>query len=336
MKRVTIMLLCFILLFTSFAFAADVVTREYDIQTTNPDYSLYTAENIGYGDLADIPQTVENGFFSVKRVTDIKITLISEEKPKEMVYELLIEKELPEDADTLTADDGKVLVLQKTDWQESERDPIKGTYTMKGYDNKPTFPSERSFTAPLDNGTEITATAVLKDVKKTGASYSKDFSVTGKFIGDPDVSAYALGETLIPNNPASPEFAGYEEIILKYFGMDPDKYRITAGKWTSDYIEDDGYTVRYAKFTGKRLAGDWTGYYEEEITEDSPAKIIYTATCYYGEQKEALYNVHLAVEYGKTEVIVERVIATASASVFVIAAVIALILMKIKKKKENE
>lgn len=335
MKRILTVLLCMFVLFTSFAYAADVITREYDIQTTNPDYSNYTADNIGYGELADIPQTVENGFFSVKRVTDIKITLLSEEKPEERIYEQLLTKELPEDAESLMTEEGNILYLLETEWEEAKREPITGSYTMRGYDNQPNFPAERNFTVRLESGGEITAKAALKSVNKTGTSYSKDFSVTGRFVGEPDVTAYALGETLIPNNPASPEFAGYEEIILKYFGMEPDKYRITAGKWTSDYIEEDGQTVRYATFTGKRLAGDWTGYYEETISENSPNKIIYTATAYYGEQKDTLYNVHLTVEYGKTEIIVGRVVA-ASAAAIVLAGLAAVIIILLKRKRKED
>lgn len=337
-KRIAAVVLTMMLLCTSIVYAASVITREFDFQTSNPDYMSYTVDNIGKeGDLKDIPVTVENGFFTVKRVTDIKIELISEEIPEEAVFEDLLSKDLPKEAKKYKNDEGKVLNLVDTEWQDYERTAVVGTYTKKGYDEEPAFPKERTITAKLENGKVISTTGKLKSVKVSGQSYAKDFSVTGKFIGDADVSYYDLNGTLIPNNPTTPEFKGYESIILKHFGLNPANYRLTSGVWTSDYKEEDGQTVRYAKFSGQRKAKDWTATYEEELTESSPNRLLYKATCYYGEQKEALYNVHVTVEYGKTEVIIGRVVAV-SVAVLVAAGLITLILLYVakRKKKENE
>lgn len=334
-KRITALILCMLLLCTSFVYAASVITREYDIQTTNPDYSSYTVENIGSGDLKDIPATVENGFFTVKRVTDIKIELISEEVPEEAVFENLLEKKLPEEAEKFTKKDGTELNLIDTEWTDYERDAATGTLTKKGYDTQPDFPETTEITAKLENGETITTTGKLSHVERTGASYAKEFSVTGKFIGDSDVDYYDLNGTLIPNNPVSPQFRGYESIILQHFGMNPASYTITSGVWTSDYMEENGQTVRYAKFSGLRKASDWTAYYEEELTDNSPNRLLYTATCYYGVQKEALYNVHVTVEYGKTEIIVGRVVA-ASIGFLIIAGLIAYLLLLLAKKKKKK
>ena len=57
--------------------------------------------------------------------------------------------------------------------------------------------------------------------------------------------------------------------------------------------------------------------------------------CYYGENMEALYNVHVTVEYGKTELIIARV-AAASVSLVVIAGLIVFILMFLGKKKKKD
>ncbi|MGN0713922.1 MAG: hypothetical protein ACI4LJ_09055 [Anaerovoracaceae bacterium] len=316
-------------------YAASVITREYDIQTTNPDYNSYTVENIGTGDLKDIPVTVENGFFTVKRVTDIKIDLISEEVPEEAVFENLLEKKLPAEAEKFKTKDGTELNLIDTEWTDYEREAATGTLTKKGYDSEPTFPETTEITATLENGETITTTGKLSHVEISGSSYTKDFSVTGKFVGDSDVDYYDLNGTLIPNNPDSPQFTGYESIILQHFGLNPAAYNITSGVWTSDYMEENGQTVRYAKFSGLRKANDWTAYYEEELTDSSPNRLLYTATCYYGVQKEALYNVHVTVEYGKTEIIVGRVVA-ASIGFLVIAGLVAFLLLFLSKKKKKE
>jgi len=323
-----------VLLAFSFAYAEDVITREYEFQTSNPRYESYTVENIGSGDLEEIPATVENGFFTVKHVTDIKIKLLSEEVPEKIIYEKLIEKKLPENTGTIQSGE-KELSLLETNWEEEKRGKASGTLTKKGYDNEPEFPDTKVLTVTLTDGSEISTIGKLKDVRVSGASYSKDFSVSAKFIGDPDVSHYDLEGTLIPNNPATPEFKGFEEIILSHFGMNPDRYNITSGTWTTDYVEEDGVIVRYAEFSGRSLANDWTAYYEEDLTASSPSPYIYTATCYYGENMDPLYNVHVSVEYGKTEIIAARV-AAASVSLVVLAGLIVFILMFLGKKKKSK
>ena len=323
-----------VLLAFSFAYAEDVITREYEFQTSNPRYESYTVENIGSGDLEEIPATVENGFFTVKHVTDIKIKLLSEEVPEKIIYENLIEKKLPENTGTIQSGE-KELSLLETNWEEEKRGKASGTLTKKGYDNEPEFPDTKVLTVTLTDGSEISTIGKLKDVRVSGASYSKDFSVSAKFIGDPDVSHYDLEGTLIPNNPATPEFKGFEEIILSHFGMNPDRYNITSGTWTTDYVEEDGVIVRYAEFSGRSLANDWTAYYEEDLTASSPSPYISTATCYYGENMDPLYNVHVSVEYGKTEIIAARV-AAASVSLVVLAGLIVFILMFLGKKKKSK
>ena len=110
-KRITAIFICIMLLCTSVVYAASVITKEYDFQTSDPNYESYTIDNIGKGDMKDIPVTVENGFFTVKRVTDIKIKLISEEIPEEAIYEDLLSKKLPEEADKYESEDGKMLDL---------------------------------------------------------------------------------------------------------------------------------------------------------------------------------------------------------------------------------
>ena len=335
LKKILVTLMCLMLISTSFALAEEKIVKEYEFQTTNPDYESYTIDNIGSGDMKDIPETVENGFFTIKRVTDIKIKLLSEEVPEEVIYENLVEKALPEDADEYKTEDGTTLKLLDTEWEEAEREAVTGTYTMKGYNRQPEFPATRQFTATLADGSQVTATAKLQKVEASGQSYTKDFTVDAKFIGDSDVAYYDLDGTLIPNNPASPMFEGYERVILTYFGMDPNEHKITSGKWLTDYIEEDGVTVRYASFSGKKLAGDWTGYYKEELTESSPSPVIYTATCYYGENIDPLYNVLVTVEYGKTEIIIERV-AAASCGLVVTAGLIAFILAFLAKKKKKQ
>lgn len=335
-KRILATAMILLFLATQFASAASVIVRHYEFQTSNPDYKNYTAENIGKGDMKDIPVTVKNGFFTVKRVTDIKISLLSEESPEEETYTGLQYKELPAEAKTYETKDGEKLKLVDVEWKEYNRTAATGTITKRGYEERPTFPNTKALTYTLDNGTVINTAGKLKSVKATGQSYSKDFSVTGKFIGDSDVDFYNFNGTLIENNPKSPAFEGYETTILRYFGLNPTRYKITSGAWTSDYIEEDGQTVRYAKFSGKQLVSDWTAYYEEEFDDGSSSIKLYEAKCYYGNQKDSIYNVKVTVEYGKTEIIVGRVVAVSVGILVAAGFTTFLLLFLAKKKKRNE
>ena len=338
-KKIWALALTFVLAASQFAFAASVITKDYEFTTTNPDYTKYTVDNIGKGELKDIPTTVKNGFFTVKRVTDIEISLLSEERPEVKTYTNLTEKEVPSDKKEITVG-GKTLKLLKTEWDEetTDRTAATGSITKYGYNKQPSFPDTKtlSYTA---NGKVYTTTGYLTSVKQTGQSYSEDFSVTGKFVGDEDVEYYDLDGARIENNPSSPAFAGYESTILKYFGLDASTYKLTGAKWTSDYKTEDGETVRYAKFYGKKLSNNWTAYYQEDFTKNSPDVItsstVYEATCYYGEQEDSIYNVKVTVEYGKTEIIVGRVVAV-SAGVLVLAGLLTFFLMALAKKKKKE
>lgn len=332
LKRIAAAVLALTLLCTSAASASSVITKQFEFQTSNPDYASYTAEDIGSGDLKDIPATVENGFFSLKRVTDIKVKLLSEEVPEKAVFQDLLKKELPQKAKTYKTEDGKVLKLVDTEWEKSERGAASGTYTMKGYDRQPEFPKTKEITATLANGKTITTTGKLTSVRASGQSYAKDFSVVAKFVGDADVDYYILDGTRIPNDPASPRFSGYESVILKHLGLNPESYRITSGEWAGDYRKENGKTVRYAKFSGQKKAGDWTATYQETLTQNSPNRFLYQATCYYGIKKEAVYHVQVTAEYGKTEIIVGRVVA-ASVAVLVLAGLITFFLLLMARKR---
>lgn len=313
---------------TQIALAA--IEKEYTFTTTDADYAKKTIAELGSGDMKDIPKQIKAGWFKVSEASDITYTLKSKIEPEEVVYENLLEKKLPEDAEQIEKD-GKTLKLADTKWESADRTALTGTRTIKGSDEKPVFPETKEVSAPLSDGTVITATCRLKSVQQTGSSYAKKFAVTAKFIGEPDVDYYDFGGKEIPNNPSSPAFEGYESAILKALGINPSSYKITDAKWTSDYKEENGNTVRYAEFSGLRKAKDWTAYYEEELTESSPNLEVYTATCKYGSA-ETVYTVTAKVSYDKTRFSTFGIVAIGSAAVIVAAALIILILALLRRK----
>lgn len=333
-KRILAAAVMLFVLATQLAFA-DIV-KEYTFTTTDADYAMKTVAAIGKGEMKDIPKQIKAGWFKVSEASGITYTLKSKVEPEEVVYENLLDKKLPEGSEKIEKD-GKVLKLADTKWESADRTALTGTRTIKGSDEKPAFPETKEVSASLSDGTVITATCRLKSVQQSGSSYAKPFTVTARFVGEPDVDYYDFGGKDIPNNPSSPAFEGYESAILKALGLNPNSYKINSGKWTSDYKEENGNTVRYAEFSGIRKSKDWTAFYAEELTENSPNLEVYTATCKYGS-KETVYTITAKVTYDKFRFTALGIIAVGSAAVIIAAVFIVLILAFIKRKggTENE
>ena len=173
-------------------------------------------------------------------------------------------------------------------------------------------------------------------IREVISSYSKPFTVTAKFIGDSDVAYYKLDDTQIPNNPKTPTFEGYQETILRHLNYNPADYRITDGKWSSNYVTENGRTVRYAEFSGLRKASDWTAYYEEELSTDSPALATYDAVATYTNGiKDTSYEVMITVDYEEVGLSLLQKVLIVTAGIAILSIIIGLILMILKKKMEK-
>ncbi|NCF00604.1 hypothetical protein, partial [Emergencia sp. 1XD21-10] len=130
---------------------------------------------------------------------------------------------------------------------------------------------------------------------------------------------------------------GYQETILRHLNYNPADYRITDGKWSSNYVTENGRTVRYAEFSGLRKASDWTAYYEEELSTDSPALATYDAVATYTNGiKDTSYEVMITVDYEKVGLTLLQKILLVSAAIIILGGLIATILLIIRKKRNRE
>lgn len=328
-KKIVAAVISLFVLSTASAFA---VEKEYTFTTTDKDYASKTVDDIGKGDLEEIPKSIKDNRLSSLSAKSITFTLKSSTEPQEVTYENLTEKKLPEGSEEIEKD-GKLLKLSDTKWESAGRTPITGTSTIKGSDKKPEFAASKKVTATLADGSVVTADCKLIKVEQSGSSYSKTFTVSAKFYGDSEVDYYVFGEAetvQIPNGSLSPQWQGYENQILKALGLDSSEYRITSGKWTSGYEDENGAAVRYAEFSGVRKSSDWTAYYKEEAANEK----LYTAICTYGPDAE--YTVTATVDYSITHISLLGKVVIGSAAVIVIAGLIALILGLIGKKDKKE
>ena len=327
MKRriLTVVLILFVLQ-AQFAFAAQKeVTREYTF-VTNKDAEL-TFADIGKGDLSEIPLTIEA---SGKRYQAAAAEFSLEQEPEKVkeTYEDLTAKDVPESIEK----DGKVYTLTDVKWTETKRTAATGTKRYYGYPAKPDAPAEKEITATLPDGSRITVTGKFVDIRRVQGGFDKPFAVTAKFIGDPDVENYILPDgSKIPNDETIPVFKGYEDVILKNLGYSPKNYRITGGKWITDYYTDDnGETCRKATFTGTQRGTDWVATYREILSDASPSLVTYTAACTY---RADTMTVKAVVTYEKEGLsFLMKAILIGSAAVIILACFFILILSRIRRK----
>ncbi|NCE98188.1 hypothetical protein [Emergencia sp. 1XD21-10] len=337
MKKKRVIALCFLLILalTSNVYAGSMTTKVYTINSKH-DYADVTLSDLGQGELEQLlPEFKSEDDGRKYKAVRVTAKLISEQKPVKVKksYTNLTEKKVKKSV----TKSGEKLTLDDVAWTEHRRNAATGTATYSGTNTKPDAPATKDITATLPDGSTITVTGQLQRVEKTGSSYSKPFTVTAKFTGDEDVAYYMLGNTKIPNNPQSPVFDGYEKVLLKQLGYDPSRYKITDGKWTSDYKKENGQTVRYAEFSGLQQTADWTAYYTETVTATSPQLATYDAEATYTNGvKDTEYKVMLTVDYERVGLSLLQIVLIAGAAVIVVAGLIAVILLIIRKKRDKE
>lgn len=329
-KRILAAVLAMFVLTTSSAFAAEnEITKEYTF-VTDKDAELEFAD-VGKGDLSEIPLCIEVGG---KTYHAVSADFSLEKKPTEVqkTYEDLDKKEVPETIKKY----GEELKLADTKWTETKRSAATGTKRYYGYNTQPEAPATKEITATLPSGKTITVTGSFVDIKRVKGDFTKPFEVTAKFIGGEDVENYILPDgSKIPNDESIPVFKGYEDIILKNLGYSTKNYRITGGKWITDYYDENGETCRKAQFTGTQRGTDWVATYRETLTENSVQYATYTADCTYRSDD---MTVKATVAYEKESGINKTILMIAGIllALMVIAGVISGILMTAKKRKKEE
>ncbi len=331
-KRVTALCLIFLLSLTSSIYAGSMTTKAWTI-TTGQDYANITLDDFGKGELANMTAEIDEDGRTYKAVK-VTASVISKSEPVTVkkTYTNLTDKKVQ---NSITKS-GEKLKLDDVEWTEHRRNAATGTLTYKGSDKRPDAPKTKEITTSLPDGSEISVVGKLQDIKQTGSSYSKPFTVTAKFIGDPDVAYYKLENAKIPNNPETPTFEGYQETILRHLNYNPADYRITDGKWKGNYVTENGQTVRYAEFSGLRKVSDWTAYYEEELTADSPALATYDAVATYTNgMKDISYEVMVTVDYEEVGLSLLQKVLIVTAGIAILSIIIGLILMILKKKMEK-
>ncbi|WP_302386992.1 hypothetical protein [Emergencia timonensis] len=335
MKRKRVMGLFLVLLLsltsTSSVYAGSMTTKAWTI-TTDQAYANITLDDLGKGELANMTAEIDEDGKTYKAVK-VTANVVGKSEPVAVkkTYTNLTDKKVKK---SITKS-GEKLELDDVEWTEHRRNAATGTLTYSS-DKRPDAPKTKKITTSLPEGKEISVIGKLQRIEQTGSSYSKPFTVTAKFIGDPDVAYYKLEDTKIPNNPETPMFEGYQEIILRHLNYNPADYRITDGKWSSNYVTENGQTVRYAEFSGNRRTSEWIAYYQEELTENSPTLATYDAVATYTNGiKDTNYEVMITVDYEEVGLSLLQKVLIVTAGIAILSIIIGLILMILKKRMEK-
>lgn len=325
--RTGAIMLLLLIFATAPAFAATSLDRDYEFTTDTDDFN--------YQENLDIE--IDGKAYTAKDIS-YELVKTTDRKAETKTFENTSLEDLPE---TITLDDGTVLTLEKDSVKETVniRQATVGTKTWQDCQYQPEVPQTLALTAENKAGDKATVTGYLVRIETEETGHTSPFKVPAKFIGDFDCQYFLVNGERVPNDPKTPTFKGYEEAILKYLGLDPENFTITSGHWTSDFVPDPqtGESVRYAEFSGvvTNLI-DYTAYYEERFTEDSP---LYSTTdieaVYSNGIADKEYTVIAHVSYKKA-ISAGKIILWGSLALLVAALAIAAILAVLRRKKKEE
>lgn len=254
-------------------------------------------------------------------------------------YENLEEKQVPQTLDVEY--NGEKFTLKLSDVQYEEKEIENGTIDLNGTIDYG-FQIDSHAIAPTkeisykDNGIDKTATIPYFNLDKTNEYWKTGFSITGKYIGDDDVSFYNFNGNLIPNtNDGTVPYKNYENTILNSLGINPSKARIDSASWTNTY-QNNGQQVKECVFNVSYYGADYVANYSDTITGH---KTVY--------QSNAIYTLENAdVKTGETKQYYEvtykpqniNVVAITSITLLALALLSLLIMLIIKRigKKEGD
>lgn len=287
----------------------------------------FTSNDLNFAYEAE-PEIKQDGkTYTLKGIKSYELVDMNKYFMHEAVYTGLSEKKVPEKrVFQLDGKDVELTLLEGSEVYSAMDGSV--TETTKGYPAKTTkiTKNDQQYTARLVNAKPI----------KSEATANEPFTVKGKFIGEPGV-LYDFNGKQLKLDESSPVWQGHDAELLEYLGL-PSDYKITESKWTSDYIQEDGETVRYAEYSGikpgksEKVTG-YTATYEYAV---------YSATATYTNGVEPgteEYTVKAYVEYD--EVIKEsnllQLILKIAAGLAVLALLVSAILFVIsKRRKEKE
>ena len=299
------------LICTTNTYAAEkLITKEYTFETDNTDFSYNAEKTI----------KVDGKQYKLK---GIEYKIMSQENmyiAKDYVYSNLRSRSVPLKKTFKVNGEKLLLQADENDIRYSETIATT-TETLSGRTLKPNLPKNKMVTVQ-----GYTYDATLLGV--TSQLNTIPFTATVKFDGDKGATYY-LGNKKLILQDGGPCWSGYTDDVIKYLNLETGS-TVSAGKWTSDYVQENGRTVRYAQFTGTRPATDYIATYSYKI---------YSAIVTYdnGLDPGAMqYTVKAICSYEKAGMsFLQKMICT-GIGLCVLAILAAVILMILRRKNRKE
>lgn len=284
----------------------------------------------------DFPQTItQNG----KRYKLQSVTYELTEFPhtEQVDYDSLPGKSVPE---TYTIErDGVTYELHLVDVTYTE---VGGPFTVDYEDDygyalyEPKAPQTKTITVTdEETGEEREVEVQLVSIEQVEDFAWRPITIQGYFYGDAGIAGFSFGGTIIPYDPASPVWQGYEDTILDYLDLDSDYYRIVGAKWKDgDFIIDaDGNSVRRATIYAEQYAARWVANYSTE----AEGSVEYSATATYAMAADGQHHYTATATYVLDEgLTTAQIIFFIGIFVLLIALVIVLIIIGKKRRRRKD
>lgn len=185
-------------------------------------------------------------------------------------------------------------------------------------------------------GKNIDAVLKVKDINKSDSYWTSTEGLKGT-VTMYNCIEYRLDNSnvAIPKNEEKPTYKGYENQILKSLKLDSSIYKIVGSSWTGDaYYNSDGVLCRDCIYDAQIKVCDTVVTYESEI--DLPDITTYTAIAAYIDEADS--EVVLKVNYSKEEAGINKkaIVIGAVIGVAVLAALTAVILMFLSKRRKQQ
>ncbi len=351
MKRTIGLVLLLLMLIPSIAFAEETepkletITREFGFTSNTSDFDYTPPDQIAANEKLYYLKDIEYEPLSEEKLF---ITVI-ESFTKEVTESGLSEKDDSLFAETMEIDEndfvGTIPMKEIIYTDEIETDRT-GTYTTEydyGYQASAPDSAETLDVLVTDERTGLDVLACLPLVElKIGPPSWEDSIHAIQAHRSVYADAYLLSDGgRLSYLSETPEYEGYEEILLSDMRLLSDGYRITGSRWLNELASADGNYTRTAEYTVERLVTRYTAVYSGSF--DLPDILTYTATVVYEgelskeEPNGMAYQVKAIVTYEEKPV--KKNVAATAAIVGGSSGVIALcglsfILMKRRKQKQ--
>jgi len=290
------------------------------------DGKTYQLQNVSY-------ETVSKNPVKVKE----KVTLIKKTKPMKKSESFEAEKKITKDGVTY-----KLTGVSK----KEKKSKKKWKQTVSAYSEFDSLaaankaPSQKTVTVTdKKTGKMVAVPCVKTSTRKTAETW--DYSHIDILFSGYDAETFIWQDLKVKKNTQEP-LKGYETALIESVGGNPDKYKVQKIAWNGKSYKKNGTIYRKARATVRKKIPHYRVNYSGSITHTEEPDYVYSCT-YAGvketDSKDISYVVAAKANYQleqKPETKKIPVLFITLAVVLVLAAVVGILFILVKKRKLKE